>query len=80
MVSSMLGSLTSIFWKRRESARSRSKCERSSWKVVEPMQRSLPLDSAGLRRLPASSVPPLAAPAPMTVWISSMNRTACGFF
>ena len=29
-------------------------------------------------RLLASSVPPLAAPAPMRVWISSMNRMAWG--
>jgi len=42
-VSSTLGSSTSIFWKRRASARSRSKDALYSWYVVEPMQRSLPL-------------------------------------
>jgi hypothetical protein len=40
---------------------------RYSSKVVAPMQRSLPLESAGFSRFAASSVPPLAAPAPMTV-------------
>ena len=37
-----------------------------------------PVDSAGLSRFDASSVPPEAAPAPMSVWISSMNRIAFG--
>ena len=40
------------------------------------MQRSSPLPSTGLSRLEASMVPPEVAPAPMTVWISSMNRIA----
>ena len=40
------------------------------------MQRSSPLLSRGFRRLEASITPPEAAPAPMMVWISSMNRTA----
>ena len=40
------------------------------------MQRSVPLASAGFRMLEASIEPPLVAPAPMTVWISSMNRIA----
>ncbi len=44
------------------------------------MQRSSPLASAGLIRLDASITPPDAAPAPMTVWISSMNRIEPGFF
>ena len=39
-----------------------------------------PLASAGLSRLDASSVPPLAAPAPMMVWISSMKRMPLAFF
>ena len=42
------------------------------------MQRSVPLASAGLSRLEASIAPPLVAPAPITVWISSMNRIAPG--
>ena len=42
------------------------------------MHLSCPLESAGLSRLDASSVPPEAAPAPMRVWISSMNKTAWG--
>ena len=48
------GSWTSIFWKRRASARSRSKVCLYSWNVVEPMQRSSPEASAGLSRFDAS--------------------------
>ena len=44
------------------------------------MQRSSPLASAGLIRFDASMTPPEAAPAPITVWISSMNRIAPGCF
>src|SRR2546427_8598826 len=44
------------------------------------MQRISPLVSTGLMRLEASITPPDAAPAPMTVWISSMNRIAPGCF
>ncbi|MNN45033.1 hypothetical protein D3C81_1593490 [compost metagenome] len=72
------GSTTSIFWKRRDSAASFSKMPRYSVKVVAPMHLSWPDDSAGLSRLLASSVPPEAAPAPISVWISSMNRIALG--
>ena len=43
------------------------------------MQRSPPDCSAGFSRLDASMAPPEVAPAPITVWISSMNSTACGF-
>src|SRR5436190_17230861 len=35
---------------------------------------------AGLRMFEASIEPPLVAPAPTMVWISSMNRTAPGCF
>ena len=42
------------------------------------MQRSWPDCSAGFSRLDASIAPPLVAPAPITVWISSMNRIAFG--
>ena len=42
------------------------------------MQRRLPDASDGLRMLDASIEPPLVAPAPTTVWISSMNRMAPG--
>ena len=75
-VSSTEGSTTSIFWKRRDSARSFSKMVRYSVKVVEPMHLSSPEASIGLSRLEASMTPPDAAPAPMMVWISSMNRMA----
>ncbi len=40
------------------------------------MQRSSPDASTGLIRLDASITPPEAAPAPMIVWISSINITA----
>jgi hypothetical protein len=69
---------TSTFWKRRDSAASFSKMPRYSVKVVAPMHLSVPDDSAGFSRFDASSVPPDAAPAPISVWISSMNRIACG--
>ncbi len=42
------------------------------------MQRRLPEASAGLSRLEASIAPPEVAPAPITVWISSMNSTEPG--
>ena len=38
------------------------------------MQRISPWVSTGLRRLAASKAPPLTAPAPTIVWISSINR------
>ena len=44
------------------------------------MQRSVPEASAGFSRFEASIAPPLVAPAPITVWISSMNRMAPGWF
>ena len=44
------------------------------------MQRISPFVSTGLMRLEASMTPPEAAPAPITVWISSMNRIAPGSF
>src|SRR5574340_1597438 len=69
---------TSTFWKRRDKAWSFSKIPRYSVYVVAPMQRKLPDESAGFSRLEASSVPPDAAPAPISVWISSMNRIALG--
>ncbi len=42
------------------------------------MQRTVPDCSAGFSRLEASIAPPEVAPAPITVWISSMNRIAPG--
>ena len=44
------------------------------------MQRSSPLARSGLIKFEASMTPPDAAPAPMTVWISSMKRIAPGRF
>ena len=68
----------SIFWNRRTSARSFSKYCRYSLYVVEPMQRSEPDASAGLSKFDASIAPPEVAPAPITVWISSMNTIEFG--
>ena len=76
-VSSTDGSCTSTRWKRRASARSRSKWRNSRY-VVEPMQRSSPDWSSGFSRFDASTVAPDAAPAPRMVWISSMNRIGFG--
>ena len=42
------------------------------------MQRTVPDCSAGFSRFEASMAPPDVAPAPITVWISSMNRIAPG--
>ena len=42
------------------------------------MQRSVPEASAGFSRFDASMAPPEVAPAPITVWISSMNMMALG--
>jgi ATP-dependent Clp protease ATP-binding subunit ClpA len=78
MVCSTEGSTTSTFWKRRDKAASFSKMPRYSVKVVAPMHLSWPELSAGLSRLDASRVPPEAAPAPISVWISSMYSTALG--
>jgi hypothetical protein len=39
-----------------------------------------PVDSAGFNRFDASMAPPEVAPAPITVWISSMKRIAFGIF
>jgi len=65
--------LTRIGWKRRSSAASFSIYLRYSLSVVAPTQRNSPRASAGLSMLEASTEPS-EAPAPTTVWISSMNR------
>src|SRR5437899_1385898 len=72
MVSSTDGSPTTIGWNRRSSAGSFSTCLRYSSRVVAPMARSSPRASRGFSMLPASTAPS-AAPAPTTVWSSSMN-------
>lgn len=51
---------------------------RNSLYVVDPIQRKVPEASAGFNKLDASIVPPEVAPAPITVWISSMNSKAPG--
>ena len=67
------GSWTWIGWKRRSSAGSFSTYLRYSSSVVAPIVCSSPRASIGLRML-AASIAPSAAPAPTSVWISSMNR------
>ena len=72
IVSSTDGSGTRIGWKRRSKAGSFSMCLRYSSTVVAPTTCSSPRARAGLSMLPAS-IEPSAAPAPTTVWSSSMN-------
>ena len=72
IVSWTLGSPTSTGWKRRSRAASFSMCLRYSSRVVAPTIRSSPRASIGLSMLPAS-IEPSAAPAPTTVWSSSMK-------
>ena len=76
IVSSTVGSFTYTGWNRRSSAASFSMRLRYSSSVVAPMQRSSPRASAGFKRF-AASIEPSAAPAPTSVWISSMNRMIC---
>ncbi len=66
------GSLTCTGWKRRSSAASFSKCLRYSSSVVAPTVCSSPRARSGLR-IDAASIAPSAAPAPTSVWISSMK-------
>ncbi len=74
-MSSTLGSPTNTCWKRRSSAGSFSMFSRYSSSVVAPTRRSSPRASIGLSMLPASIDESPPAPAPTTVWISSMNVT-----
>ena len=79
-MSSTLGSPTSTRWKRRD--------ERAVALEVLPVllerrradAAQAPDASAGLSRFDASMLPPLVAPAPMIVWISSMKRMAPSAF
>ena len=74
VVASTDGWSTNTCWKRRSSAASFSMYWRYSSSVVAPMHRSWPRARAGLSRLPAS-IAPSPAPAPTTVWTSSMKST-----
>src|SRR5437870_1230609 len=73
IVSSTLGSSTMTGWKRRSSAASFSMYLRYSSSVVAPTVWSSPRASIGLSMFDAS-IDPSAAPAPTTVWSSSMKR------
>mmetsp|Transcript_35842 Transcript_35842/g.89286 ORF Transcript_35842/g.89286 Transcript_35842/m.89286 type:complete len:295 (+) Transcript_35842:594-1478(+) len=74
IVSSMDGSSTITGWKRRSRAASLSKCFLYSSSVVAPIHWNSPRARAGLSKLAASRAPS-PAPAPMSVWISSMTST-----
>ena len=74
MVSATVGSETRTGWNRRSRAASFSICLRYSSKVVAPIVWSSPRASIGLSMFDAS-IAPSAAPAPTTVWSSSMKRT-----
>ena len=73
MVCAIVGSATWMGWNRRSSAASFSRYLRYSSSVVAPMVCSSPRASIGFR-IEAASIAPSAAPAPTSVWISSMNR------
>ena len=53
---------------------------RYSLKVVEPINLIPSLPKIGFNRFEASITPPEVAPAPMIVWISSINKIAFGIF
>ena len=73
IVSSTVGSPTMTGWKRRSSAASFSMYFRYSSSVVAPTVCSSPRASIGFSMFDAS-IDPSAAPAPTTVWSSSMKR------
>ena len=74
MASAASGSSTITAWKRRSKALSFSMYFWYSFSVVAPMACSSPRASAGLSKLAASIAPSPPPPAPINVWISSMNR------
>ena len=74
MASAASGSSTSTAWKRRSKALSFSMYFWYSFSVVAPIAWSSPRANAGLSKLAASMAPSPPPPAPIKVWISSMNR------
>ena len=76
IVSSTDGSPIITGWNRRSRAASFSMYLRYSSSVVAPTVWSSPRASIGLSMFDAS-IDPSAAPAPTTVWSSSMNRMTC---
>ena len=77
MVSSTEGSPMKTCWNRRSSAGSFSIRSRYSSSVVAPIMCSSPRASIGLSMLPASIAESPPAPAPTTVWSSSMKVMIC---
>jgi len=73
IVSSMVGSSTTTGWKRLSNAASFSTYLRYSSIVVAPINWISPLAKEGFNILEAS-IAPSAPPAPIIVWISSINR------
>src|SRR2546421_218897 len=78
MVSSTVGGSTITVWNRRSSAPSFSIYLRYSLRVEAPTHCSSPRASAGFSMFDASTAPS-AAPAPTSVWSSSMNRMMLRF-
>ena len=76
IVSSTEGSSTITGWKRLSKAGSFSIYFLYSLIVVAPIVLSTPLANIGFNKLPAS-IEPSVAPAPTTVWSSSINITIC---
>ena len=67
IVSSIEGSIISIFWKRLARALSFSKFFAYSSKVVEPITLMLPLANAGFKRFAASICEEPFVPAPISM-------------
>ncbi len=78
IVSSTDGSPTKTGWKRLSNAGSFSIYLRYSLIVVAPIVLKTPRASMGFKRFPAS-IEPSVAPAPTTVWSSSINITISPF-
>ena len=75
---SLSGSSTTTLWNLLSSALSFSKYFWYSSKVVAPIALNSPLASAGFKIL-AASIAPWPPPAPINVWISSINNTISPF-
>ena len=75
------GSSTSIFWNLLDKAWFLENTFLYSWNVVDPIHLILPLANSGFSKFETSSEPPPAEPAPIIVWISSMNKIgfSCSF-
>ena len=75
IASATSGSSTKTDWKRRSRALSFSMYFWYSFKVVAPIACSSPRAKAGFNKFAASIAPSPPPPAPIKVWISSINKT-----